>query len=191
MVAMLEAGSAGMKRPLLAALIAATVAAPTAHAATLADLVEQVDGGKSCWQRVYEKTHLKNHPDQLVKSMTFGVEFHPHEDPEPDDPGFSLFGMSVAMRDGRTGTTGGGCWIGEGGQLRCGVECDGGGVELRMQPEGGLLIDLEATGYIRMEGECGGGTEDATFPLEPGLDDKRFLLHPVDVAICEPLLPDW
>ena len=180
-----------MKRRMIATVIATFITVPMAGAATLDQLVAQTNGSMTCWQRQYDEAHLKSHPDQQVTAMTFGAEFHRHEDPEPDNPGLTLFGMSVALRDGKSGVASGGCWLGEAGQLRCGVDCDGGGVALKLRDDGSLLIDLEATGYIRMEGECGGGMEDATFPLEPGLDDKQFLLHPVKTALCEPIMPRW
>ncbi len=71
------------------------------------------------------------------------------------------------------------------------MECDGGGVDVSPAGDGKVLLDLEETGYIRMEGECGGGDEYESFPLEPGIDDKQFLLQPVEAKICKPLLPEW
>ena len=57
--------------------------------------------------------------------------------------------------------------------------------------EMGKLFDLEATGYIRMESECGSDGERESFPLEPGRYDKQFLLSPVAAKLCKALVPTW
>ncbi|SMQ62106.1 hypothetical protein SAMN06295905_0619 [Devosia lucknowensis] len=155
------------------------------------ELVPQQDGATACWQRVYDEGHLAAHPRQSVTTMTFAAGFYAHDEPEPEDAGLTLFGMTVTLRDGTKGYTSGGCWPGEGGLLRCGVDCDGGGVAVSAARNGGLLIDLEATGYIRMEGECGSDGEAESFSLEPGADDRQFRLPVADAKACKGLLPVW
>jgi hypothetical protein len=156
-------------------------------AAELADFIPAADGATACWQRIYDETHLAAHPDQQVTAMTFALTYEVFEQAQD---GMHLFGLDVALRDGRKGTTSGSCSVHE-GEVRCGVECDGGGLALDLREDGAVLADLEAYGYISMESECGSDGEMESFPLEPGLDDKQFLLHPADAKTCKALLPRW
>lgn len=144
----------------------------------------------ACWQRIYSEAHLAEHRAQRVMAMTFGAGFHVGEETVRAEDGVTLFAMSVTLRDGTTGHTSGQCWQDDAGALRCNVECDGGGVVVRDGRTGGLLLDLGRTGYIRMEGECGGDGESDGFDLKPGADDRQFLLHPVNAKLCKSLLPD-
>lgn len=177
-----------MRRVTLVLMLA--LAASPAVAQTLETLVDKRAGALSCWQRVYDAAHLESHPDQQVTAMTFGLGYQPPDDTMAAEDGLFIFGLSAALRDGKRGVTSGGCWP-DGGTVRCGVDCDGGGVEVSKRPDGRLLIDLEATGYIRMESECGSDGEQESFPLEPGLDDKQFVLSPVAAKVCKALVPSW
>jgi hypothetical protein len=172
-------------KAILAGLIIGSVSA--VGAAELSDFVPTEDGASACWQRLYE-AHLAGHPDQQVTAMTLLMSYLTFED---GSEGMHYFGLDVALRDGRKGTTSGGCWLSE-GVVRCGVDCDGGGLVLSRNDDGSVLADLEAYGYISLESECGGGDgELESFPLEPGRDDKQFLLQPADAKLCKALLPEW
>ena len=159
----------------------------TVLAAELTDFVPAEDGAAACWQRVYDGAHLAAHPDQQVTAMTLSMTFEKYD---AADTGMHYFAVDVALRDGRKGTTAGGCWVYD-GAVRCGVDCDGGGLELSLDGSGNLRADLEAYGYVRIESECGGGEEADTFELLPGIDDKLFLLHRAEAKVCKGLLPSW
>lgn len=174
----------------LALVLALTVFATPALAQTLSDLVEAHGGAISCWQRLYDAPHLASHPEQQVTEITFALSYEPPDESIAEEEGFYLFGMAASLRNGLAGTAGGGCWMDE-GQMRCGVDCDGGGVVIKDRDDGKLLVDLEATGYVRMQSECSGGGESESFALEPGLDDKQFLLSPVAAKVCKALVPTW
>ncbi|NMA98781.1 MAG: hypothetical protein GX970_11850 [Phyllobacteriaceae bacterium] len=149
------------------------------------------DGAKSCWQRIYDAEHLRTHPDQQVTEVTFGMGYFEEGYEDEGATAYTLFGLHAALRDGRHGSAGGGCWTDDKGVMTCSVDCDGGGVKLHDRDNGSLLLDLEATGGIRLM-ECGSEAEDDSFfTLEPGLDDKQFLVHPVAVKVCKGLIPDW
>ncbi len=178
-----------MKRLAISVTGAILMACPAAAQAVF-ELVPRTEGATACWQRVYDEAHLLAHPDQTVTAMTLGAGFYRLEDAPPEDSGNTLFGMAVTLRDGTKGTTSGVCWS-DGSELRCGVECDGGGVVVSGARNGSALIDLGTTGYIRMEGECGGYGEMESFALEPGLDDKTFLLGKVDAKVCKGLMSSW
>ena len=79
----------------------------------------------------------------------------------------------------RTLYASGDCASAEG--IGCGVECDGGGIEL--EPMAGkadeILVRLER---IRMTLGCGEGADE--IELEGGEDDKVFKLDKAQAAIC-------
>lgn len=173
-------------KAILAGLIIGSVSA--VGAAELSDFVPTEDGASACWQRLYDEAHLADHPDQQVTAMTLLMSYLTFED---GSEGMHYFGLDVSLRNGRKGTTSGGCWLSE-GVVRCGVDCDGGGLALSRNDDGSVLADLEAYGYISLESECGGGDgELQSFPLEPGHDDKQFFLQPADAKLCKALLPEW
>ncbi|MBJ3785315.1 hypothetical protein [Devosia sediminis] len=163
------------------------LSAASVVAAELSDFLPAEDGATACWQRVYDEAHLASHPDQKVTQMTLAMA---HKLFEGADEGMYVFGLDATLRDGTDGTTSGGCSAYE-GEVRCGVDCDGGGLALELRDGGSVLADLEAYGYIRMESECGSDGEEASFPIEPGLDDKQFLLHVADAKVCKALTSRW
>lgn len=74
-----------------------------------------------------------------------------------------------------------------GGKMWCGVECDGGSVLISTRNGGDILVDLAAVGGIAMSMSCGEEDFEQGFMLEPGADDKTFLLHALPAQICEPV----
>lgn len=169
-----------------AAVPAAAQPVTVGEEGALAELLAPEPGASICYARTYDADHLKRHPDQTVTSVLFSLEYFRHDPDDyfPDGQRNYYFGMGVNLRD-RPGllSTGGECTLGE-GTIWCGVDCDGGGVLLKREGSGVILIDLESTGRIRMNG-CGGGEGDA-IDLEPGLDDKVFRLE-ADAEACLPL----
>jgi hypothetical protein len=69
--------------------------------------------------------------------------------------------------------------------IHCGVECDGGGVDLEPQKDGSLLVRLKRKDgdFIRMSLGCG-GDEDEGSVLRSGVDDHAFKLHMGPPALC-------
>jgi hypothetical protein len=68
----------------------------------------------------------------------------------------------------------------------CGVDCDGGGVFVKLRNADQMLVDLERKGTIAMSYSCG---EEEGFPLQSGRDDKTFLLTRMLPQFCMP--PQW
>lgn len=175
-----------MKRRTLLGLTLALVALP-AMAEDM--LVEQRDGARACWQRLYDPAHLASHPDQQVVQMTFGIAFHGLG---KDQPALHMFVLDAGLRDGRRGHASGSCTQEASGSMHCQVECDGGAISVRLDGNGSVLADLESTGFVRLEGECGHGGEGETgFDLLPGKDDKLFRLDRTDPRQCEGFVPFW
>ena len=68
-------------------------------------------------------------------------------------------------------------------RIHCGVDCDGGGIDLQHDPRSGALtVSFEDRhSYLRMNTGCG---EDKTVDLKPGADDNVFRLNRVRLAEC-------
>jgi hypothetical protein len=156
----------------------------------LADLLSPKPGEHICFAREYDAAHLKAHPRQEVQAIAFRLAYFMHEPDEyfPKGQRNYYFHLSTKMRpDGHELSTAGECTpTSDGTRIHCGVDCDGGGVMIRKAAEpGSLLIDLETTGRIRMGEGC-----DAGVDLEPGVDDKTFLLTLVPAESC-PSYDEW
>src|SRR5690606_7195866 len=82
------------------------------------------DGASSCWERNYDNQHMAAHPDQQVTGMSLAVTFMAESDINPEQ---YVFRLETDMRDGTHGEAIGPC-MADGGEMWCGVECDGGGV---------------------------------------------------------------
>jgi hypothetical protein len=157
----------------------------------LARFVKPENGARACFTRTYDPAHLERHPDQTVTEMRFRLAYYMHEPDEyyPKGQRNYYFGLTARLR-GRPAvpvTAIGECRPTEDGKaIWCGVECDGGGVLVSRRDGGKVLVDLEATGRIRMTEGC--DEEENAIDLEPGKDDKTFLL--AQTAEC-PAYEDW
>lgn len=145
------------------------------------------DGAISCWSRTYDAQHLARHPHQTVTEMQFAVGYVAERD---DYSAMYWFELHASQRGGVSGVSEGTCWP-EGAAMRCGVDCDGGGVVVNVRSDGRVLIDLEDYGYISMHSDCGVESDEAGYSLEAGIDDKAFLLQPVTGGQCKAMRPDW
>lgn len=159
----------------------------------LADIVQPTDGARACYSRVYDAAHLKAHPHQQITEMSFRLAYYIHDPDETYPKGQRNYYFELAAKrrgDSRRLTAGGECAPTETGSIFCGVECDGGGVGLAASGKHKVLVDLEAAGRLRMTLSCGGDEEGEGVVLEPGRDDKTFLLGRVADADC-PNYEDW
>lgn len=157
----------------------------------IAQLLPPEPGARICFARDYSAAHLTAHPDQRVRSIGFRLAYYAHDPDQyfPKGQRNYYFELRTVMRDGKELAAGGECVPGEDGKnIRCGVECDGGGVLVRQSAkQGQLLIDLQSTGRIRMSEGC---DDEAGIDLEPGMDDKTFLLSELPADGC-PAYEDW
>ena len=162
-----------MNRTMIAATLCLLVTS-SVHSGELDSFVAPIEGTTAAWSRVYDATHMAQHPDQQVEAMDLAVTF---EIFDPTYDGQVNFELKVKLRNGTKGVTTGTC-MGQGDSMWCGVECDGGGMVISHRSNGSVLADLEKVGFIRMS-EVGCGEEDTgvSFSLESGKDDKQFLLH--------------
>ena len=158
----------------------------------LAEFIRPVPGERVCFARNYDAAHLAKHPKQTVSAVKFLLAYIKH-DPDQyrkDGQRNYYFTLEVRFRDrpGKRLTTGGDCFPGD-GVIRCSVECDGGGIQVRWskRPES-ILVDLASTGFIRLN-DCGGEDESGR-ALKPGADDRAFLLTRIGGAAC-PAYEKW
>lgn len=158
----------------------------------IADLLPPEPGARICFARDYDQAHLSAHPDQKVRSIGFRLAYFAHDADEfhPKGQRNYYFELSTMPRDGgREIRAFGECVPApDGRNISCGVECDGGGVLIRRADKGRILVDLAATGRIRMSEE--GCDDEAGIDLEPGIDDAVFLLSEVPAPSC-PAYEDW
>lgn len=160
----------------------------------LALIVPPKDGARACYARVYDADHLKAHPRQKVAAIGFRLTYYIHEPDEffPKGQRNYYFQLDARLRGGgKPLVASGECSPHpDGRSIRCGVECDGGGVIIRQRAGGKVLVDLGATGGIRMTQGCDGDDEEGAVELLPGADDKEFLLSRQGDSAC-PHYEDW
>jgi hypothetical protein len=127
-----------------------------------------------CFTRAYDRAHLARHPDQLVAAVKLRIYRPP--------PGnlnkywflaqFRLRGKDEPLR------TSGICNEKASG-LYCGVECDGGGVDVIPRARDAMMY----LDRIRVAA-CGEDTLTGGQELTGGKDDRVFRLDRVDEAAC-------
>ncbi|WP_269931457.1 hypothetical protein [Aminobacter sp. HY435] len=161
----------------------------------LASFVSPQAGARACFRRVYDQAHLKGHPKQAVTEMQFRIAYYIHDPDEfaPKGQRNYYFQLLAKLRDTKQAkplSAMGECSpTADGKAIFCGVDCDGGGVKVKRNDAGKILVDLEAIGRLRMTADCG-EDEDNAFELTSGTDDKRFLLSQVPDSEC-PAYDDW
>jgi hypothetical protein len=142
----------------------------------------------ACFVRRYDAAHLAKHPRQQVSAMKLLVTAE--TDPESKTLGYS-FKLAVRFR-GRTETfqSGGGCSRGEGnetGQLGCGVDCDGGGIDLMLaKDDQSVLLKTERARIWRDDAD----DEEQHLPQLGAADDRAFKLRRASLDACEMLMKD-
>lgn len=158
----------------------------------LADILAPTPGKHICFARTYSKDHLDAHPKQKVTDVRFQLAYYRHQ-PDADYPKGQrnyYFRMLAKLRgSSKTYSSLGECSA-SGSKIFCGVECDGGGVNIRTRPQGKLLVFFGDSDEIRMSESCDEAEEDDSIQLKAGSDDKEFLLNPVAGSAC-PAYEKW
>ncbi|MBB6465462.1 hypothetical protein [Aminobacter carboxidus] len=161
----------------------------------LANLIPPEAGARACFGRVYDEAHLKTHPRQQVTEMQFRLAYYIH-DPDAFFPKgqrnyyFEVLARLRGHKQPKPFSAMGECGLRDDGKsIFCGVDCDGGGVMVKRNGDGKIMLDLEALGRLRMTSDCGEG-EEGGIELSSGADDKRFLLSKLPASEC-PAYDDW
>jgi hypothetical protein len=191
-----------MKSALLAAAIASIIGANACNAqdgvdkakvtAFDAKMFARPLGQKTyaCFVRRYDAAHLAQHPKQKVSAMKLLVTAE--DAPEDKTVNYSFrLGFKYRHRTGNFDSSGF-CshTVAENtsGEIRlgCGVDCEGGGIEVAMKDEKSALIRLER---IRIW-ERNKADDDASNDLVAGADDKIFRVDRADLHECSELVTD-
>lgn len=190
------------------ALTAGAAAQQSSKALTLEALAP--DGKEACFARVYDKAHLKAHPNQKVQRIFFyrggDPVSHPNEEPSYDT-GYDSYLATTVRGAKKPEWAGAWCRAGddEDGNpedIHCGMECDRTLASLRLDAKGRLIVEnMDRYVYLGPdeEEELGAaeyerralGTDDDGFALErrPAAECKAEFarVDPVDPALGEPL----
>jgi hypothetical protein len=144
----------------------------------------------ACFVRRYDASHLAQHPKQKVSATKLLVTAE--EAPEDKIVNYSFrLGFKYRHRAGNFDSSGFCSHIvaeNSGGEVRlgCGVDCEGGGIEVAMKDARSALIRLER---IRIW-ERNKADEDASDDLVAGADDKIFRVDRADLHECSDLVTD-
>jgi hypothetical protein len=191
-----------MKYACIAAAIASVVGANACHAqegvdkAKAATFDNRMFGGPlsqktyACFVRRYDASHLAQHPKQKVSAMKLLVTAE--DAPEDKTVNYSFrLGFKYRHRAGNFDSSGYCSHIvaeNAGGEIRlgCGVDCEGGGIEVAMKDDKSALIRLER---IRIW-ERNKPDDDASNDLVAGADDNIFRVDRSDLHECSELVTD-
>lgn len=157
----------------------------------LANVLKPVPGQRICFSRSYSKDHLDAHPKQKVTDIRFQLAYHRHKPDEfsPNGQRNYYFRLLAKLRGSSKTLTGVGECSASGVKIFCGIECDGGGINIRTRPAGKLLVYFGDTDSISLSESCDGGDENRV-ELKAGADDREFLLNPVAASAC-PAYEKW
>jgi hypothetical protein len=154
-------------------------------------LLPPAAGAVLCLARTYDEEHLKRLPKQRVTELILFIRYTILGDDEAviettEDGGTEKryfdydFTLAAKTKDhDQTLYASGDCASAEG--IGCGVDCDGGGIEIEPLPgqDDTILVRLER---IHMTLGCGEGADEVE--LEAGEDDKVFKLKKAPAATC-------
>src|SRR4051794_4226738 len=190
-----------MKYACVAAVVASIAGVHSCHAQEAVDKAKAVAfdtrmfagplGQKTyaCFVRRYDASHLAQHPKQKVSAMKLLVTAE--DAPEDKTVNYSFrLGFKYRHRAGNFDSSGFCSHIvaNTGGEIRlgCGVDCEGGGIQVAMKDEKSALIRLER---IRIW-ERNKPDDDASNDLVAGADDKIFRVDRTDLHECSELVTD-
>ncbi|MDO9417488.1 hypothetical protein [Pararhizobium sp.] len=172
---------------------ASLVALPQAHA----NEIEQGLFGRdiapeknayACFIRKYTKAHLASHPQQNVRDMALFVNSRPDEENQRQ---YQLT-MRVGFRTIKQSFDAfGACYMGNDStkKLHCGIDCDGGTINVRLKDEKSILLDIPTSARVSVVDDTD-EPDDLPKGAKFGLDDKVFRLDRTDIATCLPLVAD-
>jgi hypothetical protein len=128
----------------------------------------------ACFVRRYDASHVAQHPKQKVSAMKLLVTAEDAPEDKAVNYSFRL-GFKYRHRTGNFDSSG-----------YCGVDCEGGGIEVAMKDDKSALIRLER---IRIW-ERNKPDDDASNDLVASADDKIFRVDRADLHECSELVTD-
>jgi hypothetical protein len=139
--------------------------------------------------RRYDANHLVQHPKQKVSAMKLLVTAE--DAPEDKTASYSFrLGFKYRHRAGNFDSSGYCNHIiaeNTGGEIRlgCGVDCEGGGIDVAIKDDKSALIRLERIRIWERN-----KADDASDDLVAGADDKIFRVDRADLHECSELVTD-
>jgi hypothetical protein len=144
----------------------------------------------ACFVRKYDAAHLARHPQQKVTAMKLLITAE--RVPEDEHLNYS-FQVGVRLRrQAEAFDSGGSCGhvkVKDGGepQLACSVDCDGGGITVRLPEHGkSVTVELESIQLWRNKD----ADAESRQALEGGADDRVFRLDHASLQDCRSLMPE-
>jgi hypothetical protein len=141
-----------------------------------------------CFSRVYDATHLAQHPRQNVRTMLLLVKGNIEE----DTPSYQLRVSVTFRKSGSHFESAGSCGSihdadkGGSGIAHCGVDCDGGQIDVSIKDEKSVLLSIpEGARFWRA-----GSDNDTDQRKRFGADDKVFRLDKTALTECLSLADD-
>ena len=174
----------------LAACLLAPLAAHAQSAKPPSPLMLEIfgkDAGKAkaqaCFTRVYDAAHLAAHPQQNVRDMVLLLE------KSPDADVGLVMNARVGVHFRKLGArfeTGGSCGIGADGQaVRCGVDCDGGQIDVDVRDGQTVLVKIPDGARLW---DPKRDDNDTPRRARFGKDDTLFKLSRADLRACASVL---
>ncbi|MBK6467109.1 MAG: hypothetical protein IPL38_00790 [Rhodobacter sp.] len=151
-------------------LLATLAMASPALARNLLDTV--FPGGSGCYERLYSKSHLAEHPEQMVKRITLGISRS-----APTSPDYTVTTVTVVLRGDPEVYANDGYCKNKGDQIVCSMEGDMGGFTLKSAEDGAILLKVAKDGmsfegnrFVDISGASG--------------DDRSFLMPRAEAGAC-------
>ena len=144
----------------------------------------------ACFVRRYDANHLAQHPKQKVSAMKLLVTAE--NPPEEKITNYSFrIGVKYRHRPGNFDSSGYCNHVvaeDKGNEIRfgCGIDCDGGGIDVAMKDDKSAIIQLER---IRIW-DRNKPDDDSSNDLVAGADDKIFRVDRTDLRECAELVTD-
>ena len=145
----------------------------------------------ACFVRRYDANHLAQHPRQKVSAMKLLVTAE--SPPEENTTNYSFrLGVQYRHRPGKFDSSGSCRHVvaedkGDEIRLGCGVDCDGGGIDVAVKDDKSAIIHLER---VVVWERNKANDEDARKDFEAGADDKMFRVDRADLRECAELVTD-
>jgi hypothetical protein len=150
------------------------------------------NGVRGCFARVYDKTHLAQHPDQIVTVIILKIYRG------PSDSTSDWFSIRIQKRGEVKALHNEGYCETDGVGAKCYIECDGGGFRIVPHSDSSVLMRLGIQPPFGPNGEvvkqderirmapCGQDDNDgeAGTEVQGGKDDHEFLLFRAGDAEC-------
>jgi hypothetical protein len=142
----------------------------------------------ACFNRVYDAGHLAQHPRQNVRTMLLLVR----GDVDSDQPSYALrLGVTFRKSDAHFDSAGNCGSIhdttnGSAGVAHCGVDCDGGSIDVAIKDAKSVLVSIPAGARLWRAN----ANDDSDQRKRFGSDDKVFRLDKVALTECLRLADD-